>query len=136
MQCTVSTTLIVCPGCNRDIPGPTDKPLGKHSARCVKCKTIFDYEVAFVSPPAIQKGPPVDIDSTDADDNGWQQAVEDLDAVLSMCDDVPERGEDFADSVRDGAIDMQEWIKKEKYVSADQRRSIENWKDGLMRWIH
>ena len=67
---------------------------------------------------------------TDADD-----AIGELQEIIEMCDAVPDRGRDFADSVADGARSMIATIERSRRVSADQERAISNWHDGVSAWI-
>lgn len=72
----------------------------------------------------------VAVAGTDADD-----AIGELQEIIEMCDAVPDRGRDFADSVADGARSMIATIERSRRVSADQEHAISNWHDGVSAWI-
>jgi len=69
-------------------------------------------------------------------------AIEDLEALIDMCDQLIEdaeegsnSGQDFAASVRDGAESMLETITRSNKVSSRQTTTINNWTIGIERWL-
>lgn len=65
-----------------------------------------------------------------------EDALEQGERILELCDEMPERGEDFADSVSAGCREVMAMIEERNHVTADQQRALDNWEDGLSRWIH
>lgn len=62
-------------------------------------------------------------------------AVEELQSIISLCEDVPDRGADFAESVADGCRDMIETVERMGFVTEKQLTAIENWRAGVERWV-
>jgi hypothetical protein len=63
------------------------------------------------------------------------EAIGELMELIEMCDSVPDRGRDFADSVADGARSMIETIERTGRVTAEQGRAIRNWYEGVWAWV-
>lgn len=64
-----------------------------------------------------------------------KSAIKDLEALIDLCDDVPDAGMHFAESVADGARDMLELISSSDFVTEKQLDAIDNWTNGISRWI-
>lgn len=64
-----------------------------------------------------------------------EAAVKQALRIIELCAEVPERGEDFAASVAEGADDMMATIEERGDVTAEQQRALDNWEEGVSRWI-
>jgi hypothetical protein len=64
-----------------------------------------------------------------------QCALSLADQIESMADEVPERGQEFADSVRGRAAEIAETIEERGSVTENQMAALENMAAGLQRWI-
>lgn len=151
----ISTTQVRCPACQRTVNGPMHQP-GERRAKCGGCETIFSYQIAFVSPPLtvfvptetvqkqesrvsvptkkVQKTPVTDLDSTDGDGD-WETAMEQCDRIISMCEEVRERGEDFAFGVMERTESIKGWIEENKTVTSAQLEALDNMESGVGRWL-
>lgn len=65
----------------------------------------------------------------------WEEAIEELQNLIDDCECIPERGEEFAESVAAGARDMIGVIEERKHVTAKQWTAIENWQGGVSKWL-
>ena len=65
-----------------------------------------------------------------------QNAIEQCERILEMCDEVPDRGEEFADGVRERTQSIFEWIEENRHVTDAQITALENMESGVSRWIH
>lgn len=63
------------------------------------------------------------------------EALQQGEGILAMCDDVPERGEEFAMSVAEGVREVMETIMQRGRVTAEQQRALDNWESGVSAWI-
>lgn len=63
------------------------------------------------------------------------EALKQCDRICEMCEEVPERGEEFAMSVSDGVAEVAETIEAQQRVTADQQRALDNWESGVSRWL-
>lgn len=67
----------------------------------------------------------------------WEGALAALDNLINLCGEVDaDDGVDYADDVRMSAESMRDWIEAKRWVSDAQITAIENWTDGIHRWIH
>ena len=69
------------------------------------------------------------------------QAIQKCDEIVDLIDeDVPESAHDkageFFESVREGAVEMQETLEETQEVTPAQRSALENWEAGVRKWIH
>lgn len=55
--------------------------------------------------------------------------------AAEQCDDIPERGEEFATSVKERLEGIAETIERTRTVTTAQARAIENMEHGIERWI-
>lgn len=65
-----------------------------------------------------------------------QETLELIADGLTLCDDMPDAGADFAESVRDKLESIAKWIDEHNTVTQAQARSVENMVAGLRRWFH
>jgi hypothetical protein len=63
------------------------------------------------------------------------QAIDDLERLLELCDEIPFAGEHFAVSVSSSARDMIETITASKRVTEQQLTAIDNWTEGVCKWL-
>lgn len=63
------------------------------------------------------------------------EAISELMEIIELCDAVPDAGQDFAESVAFSARSMIQTIERIGRVTAEQRRAIGNWHDGVERWV-
>lgn len=63
------------------------------------------------------------------------EAIESLEHLIALCEDVPESGWSFANDVADSAREMIETIEESNRVTEKQLRAIENWTIGVSRWL-
>jgi hypothetical protein len=68
--------------------------------------------------------------STDA-----KYAIRDLEHLITLCDDVPSAGQSFASDVAESAGNMMDTINEMGFVTDKQIISIENWTNGVSRWL-
>jgi len=75
------------------------------------------------------------------DDQPWSGAIEDIDRLLSLIDDledsysdVYERGEDFLADVYERASEVRKTILQNQRVTPRQEKAIENWTEGVEKW--
>lgn len=66
-----------------------------------------------------------------------EDAKQMLGNLIEICEthDFPPAGEDFAESVAEGARSMLETIEDRNIVTPEQERAIHNWTDGVQRWF-
>jgi len=65
----------------------------------------------------------------------YEEAMELADDILSDLDDIPERGEEFADSVREKVESMRIWIEENEKVTPLMIVALENMRQGVDRWL-
>jgi hypothetical protein len=64
-----------------------------------------------------------------------QSFIDDLNALIELCDEVPLAGADFASSVAASAADMIGTVEEMGIVTDAQIRAYENWHGGVSRWL-
>lgn len=69
------------------------------------------------------------------DELDWRDALEQCNRIAELCDDIPERGEEFADSVREKAENYASWIRKNKEVTRRMQEALDNMEAGVNRWL-
>lgn len=55
--------------------------------------------------------------------------------AADRCDEIPERGEDFAESVQAKLESIIETIERTEHVTPAQKQAIENMEHGIERWL-
>ena len=63
------------------------------------------------------------------------EAISLCDEILKKIDELPERAEDFGDSVKTKVEDMQIWIEEHNTVTAAQAKALENMNAGVYKWL-
>ena len=71
---------------------------------------------------------------------GYEDAIADADEIISTANQIDEENtseaaETFADSVRDKAISMKEWIEKSKHTTERMSTALGNMLEGARRWL-
>ena len=61
--------------------------------------------------------------------------IESIEDILES-GDIPYSGMEFAESVREGVAGIKRTINKRGYASKNQLTALENWADGLTKWIN
>lgn len=65
----------------------------------------------------------------------YADALELADDILADLDELPERAEDFRDSVREKVEGMRDWILENEAVTEKMETALENMKTGVDRWL-
>ena len=66
----------------------------------------------------------------------YEEAMQLIDEIQSMSEDVPPAGQDFAESVREKSAAIGETIEKYGRVTDAQLTALRNMRNGLARWVH
>lgn len=64
----------------------------------------------------------------------WEDFIADCDTLLEELDELPERAEDFADSVREKVSGMRGWVEENEHVTEKMVTALHNMIDGAARW--
>lgn len=64
-----------------------------------------------------------------------QEAIEFCKELLSDLEDLPERAEEFVDSVTEKVTSMMEWIEENEHVTDKMQDSLRNMRRGCDRWM-
>lgn len=69
------------------------------------------------------------------------EGVELCEEIVALIDDeIPDyawnKAPEFFEDVRDGVMEVQGTIERTGRVSEGQEKALNNWKDGVSRWIH
>ena len=67
-------------------------------------------------------------------DCGWKAFVKSAHECLSDIDELPERVEDYADSVRERVDGMLAWAKDHEHVTEKMDCALENIHEGVLKW--
>lgn len=73
-------------------------------------------------------------DELDALSGPAGEAVEQCDRIFTLCDEMPERGEDFATEVAEKTQSIRDWIVEHDHVTDKQLNALSNMESGLERW--
>jgi len=65
----------------------------------------------------------------------WQQALDDIDYALGLCDELPERAEIFDANAREFLESVRGWIESHEHVTDKQRAAIQKWTDDTQKWL-
>ena len=65
----------------------------------------------------------------------WQDFVSDCDSLIRMCEDVPERGADFASSVQERVEGMRQWAEENRHVTEKMEAALTRMTDGVAKWM-
>lgn len=62
-------------------------------------------------------------------------ALAHCESILEKLDDIPDRGQDFAESVREKVESIQAWVEEHGDATQAQLDALQNMEDGVDRWI-
>lgn len=77
------------------------------------------------------------LDDMESDDSGtdWESAIEQCEKIIDLCDELPERAEDFNFSVLEKTESIRDWIAEHETVTPAQQDALDNMESGVMRWL-
>lgn len=64
-----------------------------------------------------------------------EKFVEMCRGVLDLCEELPERAEDFRGSVEEKVQDMMNWAEENEHVTDKMVRAVENTEAAIGRWL-
>lgn len=140
----VSSRFIRCPACSETWSCKANVALkaGVWKESCPHCQHQFKfYTGIIVSPPLINPAASNgdgELDSSNCrtvHDSDADAALEQCERILSGCDEIPERGSDFAEGVRERTESIQSWIEDNGEVTPAQQTALDNMEYGVSRWI-
>ena len=67
---------------------------------------------------------------------GWSAFLDAGNEAVSDAEDIPERGEDFADSVMEKIESMMKTVEKTERVSDNQWGALQRMHEGILKWLH
>ncbi len=67
--------------------------------------------------------------------NDWRAALATARDVLGLCEDVPEAGQEYAESVYEKVSSIMETISSKERVTDRQLEAMQNMRAGLEKWI-
>lgn len=65
-----------------------------------------------------------------------EEAISQAEDIISMADEVPDAGQDFAQSVVESVHEVLETMERTGRVTAKQQEALDNWQRGIEAWIH
>lgn len=92
---------------------------------------VYGKNLAVAAEQPIAEPPQV---PTRPQGNDVDAALESIDESLQLVDEVPERGQDFAESVAGKLRSIANKIEESDEVTPGQVQAIENMRGGLERW--
>lgn len=69
------------------------------------------------------------------DECDWEDWLSTIRGAISMADDLPERAEDFADSVKEKLESIEVWVEENKHITDSQQNAVANMEAGIGRWM-
>lgn len=69
------------------------------------------------------------------EDSDWEGALELCKELIAELADLPERAEDFVESVEEKVLSIQEWIEENEHVTPKQLEALRNMRTGVHRWL-
>jgi len=64
-----------------------------------------------------------------------EEAIEYADEILSDLDNLPERAEEFAESVREKVEGMKDWMEEHQAVTEKMVAALQNIRGGVDKWL-
>lgn len=88
----------------------------------------------------LRPAPPSEEEADEEFDDGSEllaaeEAIEQCDNILELIEELPDRAEDFGDSIRTKVESMREWIVEHDHVTEAQQQSLDNMENGVLRWL-
>ena len=65
----------------------------------------------------------------------WKQFIRQAEDLLSEIEGIPEKGADFAASVRLKVEGMKDWAEENSHVTEKMETSLENIREGVAKWL-
>jgi hypothetical protein len=105
--------------------------MAKFAVTCRKCKRKHEWEGPALPVP----GCPRCANDKSADAHDAEQALAMVDDICEACEQIPSRGQDFAESVIEKATAIGNNIEQHNRITAGQWSALQNMLDGCERWI-
>jgi hypothetical protein len=109
---------------------------------CRICKHRYTYAGAMTPVPPCPKCHPekpkkntLDARDDQRRKSAVEEALEQCDTIAAMCEEVPERGADFAIGVAEKAADIRLTIERMQVVTRFQQDALDNMEAGVSRWL-
>jgi len=68
------------------------------------------------------------------DECGWEDWLSTIRGAISDAGDLPERAEDFADSVAEKLGGIEAWVVENKHITEGQQTAVSNMEAGIGKW--
>lgn len=65
----------------------------------------------------------------------WEDALALCATVLDILPDLPERADDFRESVKEKVESIADWIADREHVTDEQVKALQNMKHGCEAWL-
>ena len=65
----------------------------------------------------------------------WEEALELCEEIQDLLEELPDRAEDFGQSIGEKVSDMTQWIEENERVTPRQVNALENMRSGCEKWI-
>lgn len=69
------------------------------------------------------------------DECEWEDWLSTIRGAISDAGDLPERAEDFADSVKEKLGSIEAWVEEKKHITDAQQSAVANMEAGIGRWM-
>lgn len=69
------------------------------------------------------------------DECEWKEWLETIRGAISDAADLPERAEDFADSVTEKLEDIEAWVEENEHITDGQTSAVSNMEAAIGRWM-
>jgi hypothetical protein len=66
---------------------------------------------------------------------GWKVTLEDIEAALADVPDLPDRAEEFANSVDEKLRSIHEWVTEHDHITDAQQDAVANMISGVDKWL-
>jgi translation elongation factor EF-4 len=65
-----------------------------------------------------------------------QRAIRQCESILSDCEELPERADEFKDGVTETVESIQSWIEENRHVTDKQLAALDNMQEKVGNWLH
>ena len=62
-------------------------------------------------------------------------AIELCDTILSLCEQLPEKAEEFKEGVTQRTQNLRDWIEENERCTGPQARALQNIEEGVRAWL-